>query len=134
MAEKTENFVESRTERIYVIQKHDASHLHYDLRLEIDGVLKSWAVPKTPPEGKGVKRLAIQVEDHPIAYANFEGIIPEGQYGAGRVEIWDNGTFILKKSTRDLLVFEIKGNRLKGTYCLLRLKGRGKNNWLFFKK
>ncbi len=116
----------------YVIQKHQATRLHYDLRLEIDGVLKSWAVPKTPPTEKGIKRLAVQVEDHPVDYANFEGTIPEGQYGAGTVEIWDKGHYILKGKEEDKLVFEIKGNKLKGDYCLVRFKR--KNNWLFFKK
>ncbi len=122
----------SEEEKIYVIQKHDASHLHYDLRLEMDGVLKSWAVPKVPPMEKGVKRLAIQVEDHPIEYANFEGVIPEGEYGAGTVEIWDRGEYYLKERTENKLIFEIEGTKLKGTYCLLRFKG--KENWLFFKK
>jgi len=117
---------------IYVIQKHQATHLHYDLRLEMDGVLKSWAIPKTPPTTEGVKRLAVQVEDHPIEYANFQGTIPEGQYGAGTVEIWDKGQYVLKERDEDKLVFEIKGNRLKGDYCLVRFKGR--ENWLFFKK
>ena len=117
--------------KIYVIQKHDATHLHYDLRLEMDGVLKSWAVPKTPPSEKGLKRLAVQVEDHPVEYANFEGTIPEGQYGAGTVEIWDKGEYILKERDEDKLVFEIRGRRLSGTYCLVRFKGR--ENWLFFK-
>jgi len=119
-------------ERIYVIQKHDATHLHYDLRLEMDGVLKSWAVPKTPPTESGVKRLAVQVEDHPLDYANFEGTIPEGQYGAGTVEIWDRGKYVMKEKTIDKLIFEIRGNKLWGLYCLLRFKG--KENWLFFKK
>jgi DNA ligase D-like protein (predicted 3'-phosphoesterase) len=117
---------------IYVIHKHQAKHLHYDLRLEMDGVLKSWAVPKSPPTEKGIKRLAVQVEDHPIDYANFEGTIPEGQYGAGTVEIWDKGQFVLKERSKDKLIFEIKGNKLKGDYCLVRFKG--KENWLFFKK
>jgi len=116
----------------YVIQKHDATRLHYDLRLEMDGVLKSWAVPKTPPTEKGVKRLAVQVEDHPVEYANFEGTIPKGQYGAGTVEIWDKGQYVLKERDEDKLVFEIKGNKLRGDYCLVRFKG--KKNWLFFKK
>lgn len=118
--------------RIYVIQKHDASHLHYDLRLEMDGVLKSWAVPKTPPTETGVKRLAVQTEDHPIGYASFEGTIPEGQYGAGSVEIWDKGEFVLKKRKEGEVIFEIKGEKLQGDYCLIRFKG--KKNWLFFKK
>jgi len=117
---------------IYVIQKHQARRLHYDLRLEMDGVLRSWAIPKTPPTEEGVKRLAVQVEDHPVDYANFEGTIPEGQYGAGTVEIWDRGQYILKERDEDKLVFEIKGNKLRGDYCLVRFKGR--KNWLFFKK
>jgi len=117
---------------IYVIQRHQARRLHYDLRLEMDGVLKSWAIPKIPPTEKGVKRLAVQVEDHPVDYANFEGTIPEGQYGAGTVEIWDRGQYVLKEREEDKLVFEIKGNKLRGDYCLVRFKGR--KNWLFFKK
>jgi len=117
---------------IYVIQKHQARNLHYDLRLEMDGVLRSWAVPKTPPSKHGIKRLAVQVEDHPIDYANFEGTIPEGQYGAGTVEIWDKGQYILKERKEDKLIFEIKGNKLSGDYCLVRFKGR--KNWLFFKR
>jgi len=117
---------------IYVIQKHQATHLHYDLRLEMDGVLKSWAIPKTPPTEKGVKRLAVQVEDHPIEYADFEGTIPDGQYGAGTVEIWDKGEYVVKDQKEDKLIFEIKGNKLRGDYVLLRFKGR--KNWLFFKK
>jgi len=117
--------------KIYVIQKHHARHLHYDLRLEMDGVLKSWAVPKTPPTEKGVKRLAVQVEDHPIEYADFEGTIPEGQYGAGTVEIWDRGNYILKDRKENKIVFQINGQKLKGEYCLLKFKGD--KNWLFFK-
>jgi DNA ligase D-like protein (predicted 3'-phosphoesterase) len=117
---------------IYVVQKHQARRLHYDLRLEMNGVLKSWAIPKEPPTEKGVKRLAVEVEDHPVDYANFEGTIPEGQYGAGTVEIWDKGQYVLKERDEDKLVFEIKGNKLRGVYCLVRFKGR--ENWLFFKK
>jgi len=118
--------------RIFVIQKHAARRLHYDLRLEMDGVLKSWAVPKEPPKTAGVKRLAVQVEDHPIEYADFEGIIPEGYYGAGKVEIWDKGSYILKERTDDKIIFELNGEKLRGTYVLLRFKGD--RNWLFFKK
>jgi len=98
----------------------------------MDGVLKSWAVPKEPPTRSGIRRLAVQVEDHPIEYANFEGVIPEGQYGAGIVEIWDKGTYRLIERTPDKIVFEIHGKRLKGKYCLIRFKGE--KNWLFFKK
>jgi len=117
---------------IYVIQKHAATHLHYDLRLEMDGILKSWAIPKEPPSALGVRRLAVQVEDHPVEYANFEGKIPEGEYGAGTVEIWDSGTYKLIDRKEDKLIVEINGNRLKGTYVLVRFKDR--KNWLFFKK
>ena len=121
-----------RSGKIYVIQKHQARNLHYDLRLEINGVLKSWAIPKTPPTEKGIKRLAVQVEDHPLEYASFQGTIPEGQYGAGTVEIWDKGEYVLKEKGEDRLVFEVRGNKLKGDYCLVMFKG--KKNWLFFKK
>lgn len=122
----------SKPGNTYVIHKHAASHLHYDLRLEMDGTLKSWAVPKEPPTAKGVRRLAVQVEDHPLAYANFEGTIPEGQYGAGKVEIWDKGTYDLIDRKEDKLIVDIHGQRLKGEYVLVRLK-TGKN-WIFFKK
>ena len=117
---------------IYVIQKHAATHLHYDLRLEMDGVLKSWAIPKEPPSALGVRRLAVQVEDHPVEYANFEGTIPEGEYGAGTVEIWDRGTYKLIERKEDKLIVEINGKKLKGIYVLLRF--RDQKNWLFFKK
>jgi DNA ligase D-like protein (predicted 3'-phosphoesterase) len=117
---------------IYVIQKHAATHLHYDLRLEMDGVLKSWAIPKEPSSALGVRRLAVQVEDHPVEYANFEGIIPEGGYGAGTVEIWDRGTYKLIERKEDKLIVEINGNKLKGVYVLVRFKDQ--KNWLFFKK
>jgi len=133
--EKTEEPIgdeKTGDENVYIIQKHQATRLHYDLRLEMDGVLKSWAVPKTPPTEKGIKRLAVQVEDHPFEYANFEGTIPQGQYGAGTVEIWDKGQYVLKEKEEDKLVFEIKGKKLRGDYCLVRFKGR--KNWLFFKK
>ncbi len=119
--------------RIWVIHKHHASHLHWDLRLEINKVLKSWAVPKEPPKTKGVKRLAIAVEDHPLDYATFEGTIPEGNYGAGKVEIWDNGTFELIKKTPKEIEFKLDGKKMKGTFVLIKTKyGKG-NSWLFFK-
>lgn len=118
--------------RIYVIQKHAATHLHFDLRLEMDGVLKSWAIPKEPPTSPAVKRLAVQVEDHPVEYASFEGAIPEGEYGAGTVEIWDKGTYKLIDRKEDKLIVEIDGAKLSGVYVLVRFKD--KKNWLFFKK
>jgi DNA ligase D-like protein (predicted 3'-phosphoesterase) len=117
---------------IYVIQKHAATHLHYDLRLEMDGVLKSWAVPKEPPVESGIKRLAVQVEDHAVAYASFEGTISEGQYGAGKVEIWDKGTYKMVDKKEDKIIVEINGEKLRGQYVLVRFKDR--KNWLFFKK
>lgn len=119
-------------EKIYVVHKHSASHLHYDLRLEMNGVLNSWAIPKEPPLVAGVKRLAVQVEDHPIEYASFTGSIPEGEYGAGVVEIWDKGTYTLIDQEADKLIIDIHGQKLKGTYVLVRFKDV--KNWLFFKK
>ena len=121
-----------RKTTIYVIQKHAAAHLHYDLRLEMDGVLKSWAVPKSPPLKKNVKRLAIQTEDHALDYATVKGVISTGKHGAETVEIWDTGTYLLEGRGRDIIVFHLKGKRLKGRYCLVRLKDQEKN-WLFFK-
>jgi len=118
---------------IYVIQEHHASHLHYDLRLERDGVLKSWAIPKEPPSKPGIKRLAIAVDDHEIGYEKFEGEIPEGSYGAGTVKIWDTGSYTAEKFDKDHVIMEIKGKKLKGTYYLIKLNGQEKN-WLFFKK
>ena len=115
----------------YVVHRHAATHLHYDLRLEFDGILKSWAVPKGPPEESGVKRLAIAVEDHPLEYADFEGIIPEGQYGAGTVEIWDTGIFKLVSRSPRKIEFELHAKRLKGVYELINTK---ENQWLLFKK
>lgn len=118
---------------IFVVHRHSATHLHWDFRLEIDGKLKSWAVPKEPPVKPGLKRLAIQVEDHPLSYANFEGKIPEGQYGAGKVEIWDSGKFGLLSEKDNKLVFELDGRKMKGEYILLRFSDE-KKNWLLFKK
>jgi bifunctional non-homologous end joining protein LigD len=137
-------------ERHFVVQKHQASHLHYDLRLEHAGVLKSWAVPKGPSMDPRDKRLAIMVEDHPLAYKDFKGRIPEGQYGAGLVEIWDKGTYTLTEPgpgqegrsmdaslAKGHIDFTLKGKRLKGAFTLVRLKprGDGKNNqWLLMKR
>lgn len=114
----------------FVVHKHQATHLHYDFRLEMEGVLKSWAVPKGPPEESGVKRLAVQVEDHPVGYIDFQGIIPEGEYGAGIVEIWDRGKFILKSKTSSALKFELQGKKLKGDYALVKFREK---NWLLYK-
>lgn len=120
---------------VYVIQRHDASHLHFDLRLEEDGVLKSWAIPKLPPQEEGVKRLAVQTEDHPLGYEDFEGTIPEGQYGAGKVETWDRGDYLSLERTSSKRVMEIRGSKLIGKYCLIKLKAKEPDdkNWLFFK-
>ena len=115
----------------FVIQKHQATHLHYDFRLEIDNVLKSWAVPKQPPTQPGVKRLAVQMEDHALNYIHFEGTIPEGQYGAGTVEIWDKGTYTLKTRTDKMMEFALQGSKLKGNYALINFK---QNNWLLIRK
>ncbi len=115
----------------FVIQKHAATHLHYDFRLEMDGVLKSWAVPKEPPTEIGVRRLAVQVEDHQLGYIDFEGTIPEGEYGAGKVEIWDRGTYTFKQRSKDRIMFTLNGRKLGGDYTLLRF--REDKNWLFFK-
>jgi DNA ligase D-like protein (predicted 3'-phosphoesterase) len=115
----------------FVIQKHQATHLHYDFRLEMDNVLKSWAVPKEPPTQPGVRRLAVLVEDHALDYVDFEGTIPEGQYGAGKVEIWDKGTYALKTRTDKMIEFALYGSKLKGNYALINFKS---NNWLLIRK
>jgi DNA ligase D-like protein (predicted 3'-phosphoesterase) len=120
-------------ENVFVIQRHDASHLHYDFRMSLGGVLKSWAVPKEPPKAKGTKRLAIMTEDHPLSYATFEGTIPEGHYGAGTVEIWDNGTFELEERIDTKIVFVLNGKKLRGRYVLLKFPKAGEDGWLFFK-
>lgn len=119
-------------EGIYVVQRHQARNLHWDLRLEKDGVLVSWAVPKEPPTAKGVRRLAVRVEDHAVDYATFEGVIAEGEYGAGTVEIWDRGTFQTERWSDKEIVVHIKGQRLTGRYCLVRF-AKVENGWLFFK-
>ena len=114
----------------FVVHKHAARTLHYDLRLELDETLKSWAVPKGPPETPGVKRLAVAVDDHPLDYIDFEGVIPEGQYGAGKVEIWDKGTFDLSKRTDTAIALIFHGKTLEGNYRLIKTKDK---NWLIFK-
>lgn len=116
----------------FVVQKHDATHLHYDFRLEMEEVLKSWAIPKEPPTEPNIKRLAVEVEDHPVSYIAFEGTIPEGEYGAGTVEIWDKGTYTLRSRSKNKIVFTLHGERLVGDYVLVRFKED--KNWLFFKK
>jgi len=127
--------IKSSDKPVFVVQRHDASHLHYDFRLELDGVLKSWAVPKQLPKKAGIKRLAIQTEDHPLEYADFEGEIPEGEYGAGKVEIWDKGTFELRKREEKEIVVTLEGGELKGDYVLIGTKyGNEGKGWLFFKK
>jgi bifunctional non-homologous end joining protein LigD len=127
---------------IFVIQKHQASHLHYDFRLEMEGVLKSWAVPKGPSYDPGVKRLAMMTEDHPYDYASFEGVIPAGQYGGGNVIIWDNGTFELtepddgvKGIKQGKLAFKMYGKKMFGEWALVKIRGRSPkgNEWLLLK-
>jgi bifunctional non-homologous end joining protein LigD len=128
--------------KIFVVQKHHASHLHYDFRLELDGVLKSWAVPKGPSLNPKDKRLAVEVEDHPVDYATFEGEIPEGEYGGGHVIVWDKGEWIPPKDVHEQLKkghleFELHGNKLAGEWLLLRTRAFGpgkKNNWLLIKR
>jgi bifunctional non-homologous end joining protein LigD len=130
----------------FVIQKHAATRLHYDFRLELDGVLKSWAVTKVPSLDTATKRLAVEVEDHPLDYGGFEGTIPKGQYGGGTVQLWDRGTWEprgdphegLKKGN---LKFDLHGDRLQGGWALIRMNDRtwkgpktGKNNWLLIKE
>ena len=126
----------------FCVQRHDATRLHYDFRLEIDGVLKSWAVPKGPTLDPGKKHLAAHVEDHPVEYGSFEGNIPKGNYGAGSVMLWDRGTFDLlggvegqAQIARGDLKFRLYGEKLKGEFALVHMKGRGKGNeWLIIKK
>jgi DNA ligase D-like protein (predicted 3'-phosphoesterase) len=116
----------------FVIQEHHARKLHYDLRLEMDGMLKSWAIPKTPPKKADMKRLAIQVEDHKLSYIDFEGEIEDGSYGAGEVKIWDEGTYDMESKKDDKIVFVLHGKTLKGRYALLKMSW-GYNQWLLFK-
>src|SRR4029079_17409687 len=125
----------------YVIQKHAASRLHYDFRLELDGVLLSWAVPKGPSLDPSDKRLAVHVEDHPLDYGGFEGTIPQGQYGGGSVIVWDRGTWEPEKDPREgmrrgKLEFTLHGKKLQGSWALVRLHGKpgDEKNWLLFKR
>src|ERR1700754_5082623 len=134
---------------IFVVQKHAASHLHYDFRLEMEGVLKSWAIPKGPSLNPADKRLAMQVEDHPFGYKDFEGIIPPGNYGAGTVMVWDEGTYeplettkgnkadqdrvLRKELAAGSLKFRLNGKKLKGEFALVKTRGRGENSWLLIK-
>ncbi|MDK2916771.1 MAG: hypothetical protein PWR25_1328 [Euryarchaeota archaeon] len=131
---------------VFVIQKHRASTLHYDLRLEVDGVLKSWAVPKGPSTNPKEKRLAVPTEDHPLDYADFEGVIPEGSYGAGTVLIWDRGTYrnlteregkevgVAEAIRRGHVSFRLEGEKLRGGYALTRFRTGKGEAWLLVKK
>ncbi len=132
----------SNAKPYFCVQRHDATRLHYDFRLEIDGVLKSWAVPKGPTLDPAVKHFAAHVEDHPKEYGGFEGNIPAGNYGAGSVMLWDRGTFEVLGETpaneqlaRGDLKFRLHGEKLKGDFAIVHMKGRGKGNeWLLIKK
>lgn len=119
----------------FVVHEHHASRLHYDLRLEMDGVLRSWAVPKGPSMDPAQKRLAVEVEDHLLEYADFEGIIPKGHYGAGPVVVWDSGNYELLERKEDKISIDLDGRRLKGGFTLMRVRGkRGPNQWLLVKR
>ena len=128
----------------FVIQKHAASHLHYDFRLELDGVMKSWAVPKGPSLDPTVRRLAMEVEDHPVSYNTFEGTIPQGEYGGGTVMLWDRGTYepedgggaesLRRGYEKGELRFRMHGQRLKGGFVLARLRRPGRPQWLLIKR
>jgi bifunctional non-homologous end joining protein LigD len=119
----------------FVVHEHHASRLHFDFRLEMEGVLRSWAVPKGPSMDPGDKRLAVEVEDHPLEYMDFEGTIPEGKYGAGRVVIWDGGGYRLLEQTRDKIIFSLEGKKLRGDFALVRLrKSKTGKDWLLIKQ
>jgi len=118
---------------IFLVQEHAASYLHWDFRLERDGVLKSWAIPKGPPEEPGIRRLAMEVEDHPLDYASFEGTIPEGQYGAGTVKIWDRGEYRMLTEEKGFLEFILRGKKLNGRYKLVKFEKAGPKSWLILK-
>lgn len=146
-AEPEGKIVSSGRQLRFVVQEHYARQLHYDFRLELDGVLKSWAVPKGPSMDPKIKRLAMMVEDHPLDYMNFEGVIPEG-YGAGKVIVWDIGTYHSeytsnKKESEKILneglvkgdlKFILNGEKLKGGFALVKMKGYQKNSWLLIKQ
>jgi DNA ligase D-like protein (predicted 3'-phosphoesterase) len=117
--------------KIFVVHHHLSKRPHYDLRLQFDNVLRSWAVPKDPPLEEGIKRLAILVDDHALSYAKFSGKIEEG-YGKGSVKIWDNGTYELESEHEDKLLFVLHGKKMKGKYTLLKF-AKAKNGWLLFK-
>jgi bifunctional non-homologous end joining protein LigD len=119
----------------FVVHEHHATHLHFDFRLEMEGVLKSWAVPKGPSMNPAEKRLAVMVEDHDLEYGNFEGAIPEGEYGAGEVAIWDKGTYALVSGSigAGKIEFRLRGKRLNGIFVLTKMKGKDKE-WLLIKK
>jgi len=127
---------------IFVVQRHEARRLHFDFRLELDDVLVSWAVPREPSMSVGVRRLAVRTEDHPREYAKFHGDIPEGQYGAGHVQIWDRGTWRPAGDPREgldrgHLKFSLDGERLRGRFVLIRMKSRGEErqeNWLLIRE
>ena len=119
--------------QLFVVQEHHARSLHFDLRLERNGVLKSWAVPKGIPEKPDEKRLAMQTEDHPLQYRNFEGTIPEGEYGAGTVKIFDSGTYGVKIWKDDIIEFTFHGKKLNGQYVLTRFKKAADKAWLLLK-
>jgi bifunctional non-homologous end joining protein LigD len=151
--------LEEAPRRVFVVQKHDASRLHYDFRLELDGVLKSWAVPKGPSLDPADKRLAVMVEDHPLDYAHFEGSIPEGEYGGGTVMLWDSGWWQpdvdwMKEAkgsnktgagkagaipspaealAKGELKFVVHGKKLTGSWALIKTRWQGENNWLLIK-
>jgi bifunctional non-homologous end joining protein LigD len=121
----------------FVVHEHHASRLHFDFRLELEGVLKSWAVPKGPSLNPAEKRLAVEVEDHALEYIDFEGIIPEGNYGAGAVVIWDEGEFELLEASEKKISFLLHGRIMQGGFTLSKLKPRGKGvakDWLLIKK
>jgi bifunctional non-homologous end joining protein LigD len=126
----------------FAVHEHDATRLHYDFRLELDGVLKSWAIPKGPSMNPADRRLAVQVADHPLEYIDFEGVIPEGSYGAGPVVVWDRGRFELVEPgpaagrlRAGRLAFVLDGRKLRGAFALARLaRGRSGRDWLLIKK